>query len=153
MNPVHERMAAIVRGCAEEAGVYCLEAKVHPQKRQIMVEAVVDTPEGVTLDQCAQLSRAIGRGIDAEFPDDPYELHVGSPGIDRPLEHEWQFAKNVGRTVRMFVDDDGTRRSVELRLVALDNGILRCAKRDGTEVTFERSAVSHVVVVPDIGRR
>ena len=149
MNPVHERMAAIVKGCVEELGFYCLEAKAHPQKRQIMIEAVVDTPAGVTLDQCAAASRAIAKAIDDEFPDDAYELHVGSPGIDRPLEFDWQFARHTGRTVRMFVDDEGHRTSVEMKLLGLEGGTIRCAKRDGKEVVFDRSAVTQIVVVPE----
>ncbi len=153
MNPVQERMAAIVRECAEKAGLFCLEAVAHPQKRQMMVEAVVDTPEGVTLDQCAVLSRSIAAAIDAEFPDDPYELHVGSPGIDRPLEHAWQFVRNAGRMVRLLIDEDGHRTSVELKLIGIDNGNIRCAKRDGSEVTVPRSAVLRVVVIPEIGHK
>ena len=151
MNPDHERMAAIVRGCAEEAGLFCLEAKVNPRKRQSMIVAVVDSAEGVTLDQCATLSREIARRIDEEFPDELYELHVGSPGTDRVLEFDWQFAKNTGRLLRFFVDHDDARRSLELRLVGIEGRTIRCTNRDGAVEEYDIGAITHAVVVPEIG--
>jgi ribosome maturation factor RimP len=74
--------------------------KGHPGSR--MVRLVVDAEEGVDIERIARLSRQVS----AEFDElDPiagrYTLQVSSPGADRPLITARDFARNVGRPVRI----------------------------------------------------
>ena len=151
MKPELEKMAEMVKGCVDEAGLFCLEANVHPQKRQAMIDVIVDTVEGVTLDQCAIVSRAIAKKIDEAFPEELYELHVGSPGIDRPLEFDWQFKKNTGRMAHVVLDEEGVNRSVDLRLAGIDGDTVKFTEKNGTAVAFKRSDILHLTVRPEIG--
>jgi ribosome maturation factor RimP len=57
---------------------------------------------GVTLDDCAELSRALSAALDVEDPIiGRYELEVSSPGLDRPLRTQAHFERFVGSKVRV----------------------------------------------------
>ena len=82
---------------------------------QIMAE---DPATGqLVLDQCAALSRRISDAIDAaeeageELVEGAYHLEVSSPGIDRPLTRDKDFANWAGHEVRIVMDKgyDGQR--------------------------------------------
>jgi len=54
----------------------------------------IDKEGGVTLDDCARVSREVGRMLDVENPiTTPYALEVSSPGLRRPLKTEKDFLK------------------------------------------------------------
>ena len=66
------------------------------------IQLFIDQERGfITIDTCAVISRLVQDVLDMQAwsPSD-YRLEVSSPGIDRPLYEEWQFKKNVGRTIR-----------------------------------------------------
>jgi ribosome maturation factor RimP len=85
---------------------------------KILVE--VDRPEGITVEDCAGISRAIEAGLDRETED--YELEVSSPGLTEPFKVPQQYLKNFGRTVEV-VKKDGEKISGILRS-ADDEGIM-----------------------------
>ncbi len=61
---------------------------------------------GITLDECTSWSRKFEDLLDmAEFIPRNYSLEVSSPGIGQPLKHEWQFRKNIGRTLTLNLLD------------------------------------------------
>jgi ribosome maturation factor RimP len=58
--------------------------------------------QGVTLDDCADLSRAVSGALDVEDPIiGAYDLEVSSPGLDRPLRTPEHFARFAGKKVRV----------------------------------------------------
>ncbi|ERP32149.1 ribosome maturation factor RimP [Chitinivibrio alkaliphilus] len=66
------------------------------------LRVLADSPDGITLDRCAEISRAISAYLDeVEFGTTPYTLEVSSPGVDRPLTTHGDFARNIGRDVRI----------------------------------------------------
>ena len=65
------------------------------QGRHSILRIYIDNPEGVTVDDCALVSRQVGAVLDVEDPvSGEYSLEVSSPGMNRPLfklEHYEQF--------------------------------------------------------------
>lgn len=60
------------------------------------------TPEHVTIDQCARLSRQLGLALDVEdVIRDAYVLEVSSPGLERPFFEAAQMVPYVGRTIEL----------------------------------------------------
>ncbi|MGJ3521933.1 ribosome maturation factor RimP [Nitratidesulfovibrio sp. D1] len=60
------------------------------------------TPESVTIDQCARLSRQLGLALDVEdVIRDAYVLEVSSPGLERPFFEAAQMAPYAGRTIEL----------------------------------------------------
>ncbi len=152
MNPEHARMREVALECATRPGVYVLDAAVHPHKRAVHVDVTVDTDEGITLDACAAISRGIAEALEREFPDVSFELQVGSPGIDTPLVHEWQFRKNVGRRLRLTVEDPDAVRTYELRLTGVEPGALVCEGGSGA-VRSDRARLKRAVVLPEFKKQ
>jgi ribosome maturation factor RimP len=75
-------------------------------KAKILV--LLDNDNGVNIDECAALSRAIGMKMELEEVfDDPFVLEVSSPGLDHPLKFKRQYQKNIGRELK-FTLLDGT---------------------------------------------
>jgi ribosome maturation factor RimP len=63
------------------------------------VLVLIDSDEGLTIDRCVKISRAIEQELDREQED--FELEVSSPGLSMPLKVERQFHKNIGRDVEL----------------------------------------------------
>lgn len=83
------------------------------QGRYTTVRIFIDGPNGVSLDDCERVSRQVSAVFDVEDPiDGEYTLEVSSPGMDRPLYSEAQYARYVGETinVRLRIARDGRRR-------------------------------------------
>ena len=73
-------------------------------KEKILV--LLDSDNGVNIDECADLSRAIGMKMELEEVfDDPFVLEVSSPGLDHPLKFKRQYQKNVGRELKLVMLD------------------------------------------------
>lgn len=73
-------------------------------KAKILV--LLDSDNGVNIDECADLSRAIGMKMELEEVfDDPFVLEVSSPGLDHPLKFKRQYQKNVGRELKLTMLD------------------------------------------------
>ncbi|WP_051203948.1 ribosome assembly cofactor RimP [Hugenholtzia roseola] len=73
----------------------------------------VDGDKGVTIGQCADLSRKLGDLIEqaALFADDqPYELEVGSAGADQPLRLLRQYPQHIGRKLVFTLKDETVKK-------------------------------------------
>lgn len=75
---------------------------------KMKVLILLDGDEGVNIDDCADLSRAMGMYIETEeIIEQAYILEVSSPGLDHPLKLNRQFAKNTGRRLKLQMKDGG----------------------------------------------
>lgn len=62
----------------------------------------IDREGGVTIDDCASVSRAVGALLDQrELIDSQYTLEVSSPGIDRPIRRVKDFELYIGEQVKI----------------------------------------------------
>jgi ribosome maturation factor RimP len=54
--------------------------------RQVTLRVYIDSPNGISVDDCAAVSRQVSAVLDVEDPiSSDYTLEVSSPGMDRPL--------------------------------------------------------------------
>lgn len=100
-----------------------------------LVRLFIDKPGGVTVDDCADISRHLTRVLAVEGID--YErLEVSSPGLDRPLRKERDFARFAGQRaeVRMRTPDASGRRKFV--------GLLRGAQAGQVSVEVEGHLVA-----------
>ncbi|NLJ57382.1 MAG: ribosome maturation factor RimP [Tissierellia bacterium] len=60
----------------------------------------IDKPGGVTVDDCADVSRVLNKKLDkVDIIKEQYFLEVSSPGIERPFKTEEDYRKNIGELV------------------------------------------------------
>jgi ribosome maturation factor RimP len=70
--------------------------------RSRKIQVLLDGDEGISIEQCSKISRAISKVVDdEEFEADAFILEVSSPGADKPLKHIRQYAKHVGRSLEI----------------------------------------------------
>ncbi len=70
------------------------------------VTVILDGDNGITIDDCSLLSRALSEDLDTiDLIKDNYTLEVGTPGLDQPLKLKRQYAKNVGRELKVHQKD------------------------------------------------
>lgn len=101
----------VVRDLGFEPVRVQLSGKAGDLTLQVMAE---DPATGqLTLDQCARISRALSDMLDEADPiESEYRLEVSSPGIDRPLTRESDYAKWIGHEARLKLEPavDGRKR-------------------------------------------
>lgn len=83
---------------AEGVELYWLEYK--KARGEWRVSVFIDGPGGVTIDDCARVSRALGSEFDV-YIDHRYTLEVSSPGIERVLHKEEHFKQAIGELVQI----------------------------------------------------
>ncbi len=124
-DPAAARLAGWIEPVVEGAGYDLEELVVTPAGRRSVVRVVVDRDSGVTLDDIAEVSRAVSEVLDTE--DDgmgrtPYVLEVTSPGVDRPLTEQRHWRRNLGRLVTVTVGPAGAGDEVTGRITAVEDG-------------------------------
>ncbi len=86
--------------------IFLVDLQVTVGSRRSLVIVLVDTMEGVTIEECALMSRKLGHHIEEQaWIAEAYNLEVSSPGLDFPLTQGWQFEKNAGRKVKVWLKE------------------------------------------------
>ncbi|MGH7641610.1 MAG: ribosome maturation factor RimP [Candidatus Dormibacteria bacterium] len=117
--------AELVRGLLEpvivQRGLQLVDISWHPGRGRAVLRVTLDRPGGITIDDCGQASEAISTVLDLrqELLPGPYALEVSSPGAERTLSSETDFASALGRRVRLSLRDGDSQTVVEGRLIAL----------------------------------
>jgi ribosome maturation factor RimP len=142
-------LEAMVRPVVEGAGLELVEASFTRDRGRRVLRVTIDREGGVDLDSITEVSGQIGRKLDLEgFEPGPYELEVGSPGIERPLKDPHDFARRVGQRVKVktAVPIEGARTH-NGTIVAADAEAVRLATETGervvafTDVTSARTVL------------
>lgn len=150
--------------CSERIVASALEAMLEPtlagmgfelvdlqvSNRGRFLRVFMDKPGGITVDDCADVSRHLSRLLEVEGVD--YDrLEVSSPGLDRPLRRAADFERFAGHRidVRMRLADEQGRR----RYVGLLRGVEAGAATmevDGTPVTLPLDGMERARLVPEL---
>lgn len=69
------------------------------------INVLIDAIGGLPITDCITVSRGIESNLDREEQD--FELNVSSPGLDKPLKVLKQYEKNIGRSLKITMTDEG----------------------------------------------
>ena len=87
--------------CAAE-GMELVLLQYRRERGGRVLRLFIDKPGGVTLEDCAAVSRELGDLLDVHLPDlGPYHLEVSSPGSNRPLARAEDFERFRGQRARI----------------------------------------------------
>ena len=114
------------------------------------LEITIDNDEGININDCEKVHRAIDPIIDECDPIEGfYYLEVSSPGIERELRTDEHIAASVGFTVeaKLFVAKDG-RKSIVGELRGLDGDAVVIAEGE-SEIRIAKSEISKLSTVYD----
>jgi ribosome maturation factor RimP len=116
------------------------------------LQVMAERKDGVemTVDDCADLSRAVSALLDVEDPvPGAYRLEVSSPGIDRPLVRLEDYQRFAGHEARVETERliDGRKR-FKGKLLGVDEGRVRMSLSDtGAEAAIPFADVSKAKLV------
>ena len=87
---------------AEQCGVEIYDVEYVKEGSDYYLRAYIDKPEGVNINDCETVSRALSDALDKEdFIPDAYILEVSSPGLGRTLKKDKHLQKSIGQEVEI----------------------------------------------------
>jgi ribosome maturation factor RimP len=154
-DPATSRLTGWIEPVVGAAGYDLEDLVVTPAGRRSVVRVVVDRDAGVTLDDIAEVSRAVSEVLDRN--DDgmgrtPYVLEVTSPGVDRPLTEPRHWRRNTGRLVTVAVGPAGSTETVTGRITAVDGaGVTLAVEAKGKPGAKKRPPTTRQVPWVELG--
>jgi ribosome maturation factor RimP len=152
-----EQIREIVERVAADFGLEVVEVELKGGGKARTLRIFLDKPGGVTLDDCANVSREVGTILDVEdvVPGGQYTLEVSSPGLDRKLLKPADYERFAGSRVKLQTRDaiNGSRH-FEGRLQGLKDGrvaleIPAKKKTPASQLEVELSNVEKANLVPE----
>ncbi|MDY6879739.1 MAG: ribosome maturation factor RimP [Desulfatiglans sp.] len=123
---VIDQVMGLVEPLLDHIGFELIDVEYVTEHGRRVLRFYIDKEGGITLDECAMISRRFGDVIDQEdIFHHEYVLEVSSPGLDRRLKREKDFQKVVGKRIKavMMVPIQGRRKFTGL-LRAVEDGVL-----------------------------
>lgn len=97
-----EEVRELLDPILEEMGFELVDVEYLTERGRWVLRVYLDKEGGITLDDCAEVSRELGALIDVkDFIPHQYVLEVSSPGLNRPLRKEKDFAGAVGKKIKV----------------------------------------------------
>jgi ribosome maturation factor RimP len=116
----------------ETMGLECVKLEVVGSPRHPVVRLFIDKEGGVTVGECARVSRALALVLDREDPfPGSYLLEVSSPGSNRPLVTEAHFQRFAGAEAKVVVQQAGGKHTYLGRIRSCVNGALALETDEG----------------------
>jgi ribosome maturation factor RimP len=148
------RLYQVIEKVAEREGLELVHAEMAGD-RSPTLKVLIDKPGGVTIDDCATISRKLGLTLDVEdLIPHRYLLEVASPGLDRGLFKEADYERFAGLPAHIRLDAPlNGQRTFHGTLIGLDRSgdvaaILE--EKNGQRHLFPlvRIAKAHVEIEP-----
>ena len=104
MATLEQNLQEMLQDAVEDLGCELWGIECQRTGRFMTVRLFIDKDDGVTVDDCADVSRQVSAILDVEDPiADKYNLEVSSPGLDRPLFTLSQFERYIGQDIAVHL--------------------------------------------------
>lgn len=141
---ISEIVKEIALPLVSEAGCELVDVEFVKEGSNWFLRVYIDKPEGVSLDDCENVSRPLNKIIDELDPiSHEFFLEVSSPGIERPLKKPEDFVKAIGSNVeiKLFKAVDNTKQ-FEGELVSYEDGHLTIKTEDDKNYEFKSEDIA-----------
>ncbi|PHM29649.1 ribosome maturation factor RimP [Xenorhabdus budapestensis] len=148
MSTLEQKLTAMISAPVEALG-FELVGLEFIRARVSTLRVYIDSEEGITVDDCADVSHQVSAVLDVEDPiSGLYNLEISSPGLDRPLfkaEHYQSFmGEEVSLMLRMAMQNRRKWRGI---IKAVDGEIITVTV-DGKDEVFALSNIQKANLVP-----
>ena len=126
MATLEQNLQEMLQGAVEDLDCELWGIECQRAGRFMTVRLFIDKEGGVTVDDCADVSRQVSAILDVEDPiADKYNLEVSSPGLDRSLFTLPQFERYIGQDIAVHLRIPVMeRRKWQGKLEKLENDML-----------------------------
>ncbi len=102
MAKLEDTLTEMLEAPVEALGYELLGLEFVRAGRHSTLRLYIDHPNGITVDDCAQVSHQVSAVMDVEDPiSSEYNLEISSPGADRPLFKPAHYQQFVGETISL----------------------------------------------------
>lgn len=129
-----DALTSLLEPVVNDMNMELVELQYRREASGWVLRLIIDKEQGISLDDCADVSREVGRILEVEDPiEHAYRLEVSSPGLDRPLKKESDFDRFKGRQakIKLLEPLDGQRVFVG-RIEGLHDAAVWLATEKGT---------------------
>ncbi len=147
MAKTTDKVYNLIKDTVEGQGVQLWDVAFVKEGASHYLRVFIDKPEGISIDDCTNVSHAIDPIIDEADPIDvSYYLEVCSPGINRELTKENHFKSFIGSTVtlKLYKAFEGTKQ-LEGVLTDYDDGPIIKLSEDKI-VKFSKGEVVKAII-------
>lgn len=140
----------LVTPVTDELGYMLWDVEYVKEGADMILRITIDKPEGIDIEDCEKVSRAIDPIIDEADPIEvSYNLEVSSPGVERVLTRPEHFVSCMGEKVeiKLYAPLDGKKQIVGMLAAADDKSIT--VSVDDAELVLEKAAVAKISTVFD----
>jgi ribosome maturation factor RimP len=150
---VAKQVECIARPLVSSHGMELVEIEYQREGRTMVLRLYIDREGGVSLDDCAAVSRELSAVLDVEETvPGKYILEVSSPGLNRPLKTREDYARYKGRLVKIktngpLQDEQGNLRRTFLgELEGIEDDFVCLHLREGQKarIPFDRVAKANL---------
>lgn len=137
---------------ADKPDLFLVEVVVSGSTKKNKILVLIDGDEGVSIDECARLSRKISAELEEkDIMEGAYRLEVSSPGVEFPLKFERQYPKHIGRKVKISLNDGaeiiGKLKEVGPGFLLVDEEIKEGKKTNWQEVQIKLEDIKNMIVL------
>lgn len=149
MAKLEQQLTDMLTPAVATLGFELLGVQLVQAGRSTTVRLFIDSPDGVTVDNCAEVSHQVSAVLDVEDPiATEFNLEVSSPGLDRPLFVPAHYDKVVGSDIEIkLVVPVAGRRRFKGKLVAIEGDMILLAY-ESKEDRFAFNNIDKANVVP-----
>ncbi|MBM7623478.1 ribosome maturation factor RimP [Sporohalobacter salinus] len=134
----------------ENHGLELVDTEYQKEGQNWILRIFVDKAEGITLDDCQEISQEVSAQLDIEDPiEKSYILEVSSPGLDRPLKEKDDFKKFTGHLIDVstYAPVNGEKSFTGELLEIIDNKIkLKLDNDDVIEIDRDKIAKANLAL-------
>lgn len=150
MRGMTPELRRLLESGVQAVGFELVDAKMSGG-HNVLLRVYIDSPNGVSVDDCADVSHQLSTLLDVEDPfPASYTLEVSSPGLDRPLVKPEDFDRFKGETIKVKLHRplEG-RRNFKGRLLGLADGNV-ILELDGGKVNLALADIDKTRLVPKV---
>lgn len=148
MAQASEKLVAIIEPAVTALGYELVGVEHMPQGHHSLLRIYIDHEEGITADDCGDVSHQVSAVLDVEDPiRGAYTLEVSSPGLERPLFTLAHYARFVGQQAEIRLHSPlAGRRKFKGRIHAVEGDVV-LLDVDGEEqrLPFDNIDKAHLI--------
>ena len=138
-----QKAEALLAPIVEEAEFELVDVGYVKEAGNWYLRGYIDKPGGITVNDCEAVSRIFSDRLDEDdFIEDSYIMEISSPGLDRPLKKDKDFARSMGKAVeiRTYRPIDRQKEFSGVLTAYDDNSVT--IDEDGNLRTFDRKEIA-----------
>lgn len=148
---LRDQLGKLLGPVVANLGYELWEIEYAPRTGGGLLRLYIDSPNGISVDDCEKVSRAVSAVLDESDPiPNEYTLEVSSPGLDRVLRTQAHFERFAGERVKVeMIQQIKGRKRFQGRLQKVGESEITL-DTDGGEVLLPIDDIHRARLIPDV---